>query len=56
MHISGTLLSMATVQFEDPVIEQLKNSVIKAREEQIDQALDMMVDEIFNDFAANDNG
>jgi hypothetical protein len=51
LHISGTILSMVNVNFEDPQIEMLKQSLVKSEENLIDDALDLMVDEIFDTYA-----
>ena len=43
-HISGTILSMQSVAFEDlPELEALKRSIAQAPESEIDQALDILV-------------
>ncbi len=46
-HISGTILSMQSVCFDIDEIERLKQSVAQAPENEIEQALDMMVQGIF---------
>ena len=47
IHISGTILSMVNVQFDNPQIEFLKQAVCRSDENLIDDALDIMVEEIF---------
>ena len=42
---------MVNVNFEDPQIEMLKQSLVRSEEKLIDDALDLMVDEIFDKFA-----
>lgn len=51
LHISGTVLSMINVNFENAQIEGLKQSVCRADENVIDEALDILVEEIFESFA-----
>mmetsp|Transcript_23358 Transcript_23358/g.22987 ORF Transcript_23358/g.22987 Transcript_23358/m.22987 type:complete len:116 (+) Transcript_23358:305-652(+) len=46
-HISGTILSLANIQFDDQGVELLKYSISRAQESQIEAALDLIVDEIF---------
>ena len=53
-HISGTIISMQAVQFEGlGELEQLKQSIASAPEAEIDQALDILVQEIFRTEAGN---
>ena len=47
-HISGTILSMQSVAFDGlDELEKLKQSIAMAPENEIDQALDILVQEIF---------
>ena len=47
-HISGTILSMQSVAFDGlDELEKLKSSIAMAPENEIDQALDILVQEIF---------
>jgi len=46
-HISGTILSMQRVGFDLDDVEKLKQSVAQAPESEIDAALDLLVQEIF---------
>ena len=53
-HISGTILSMQAVQFDElQELEKLKQSIAVAPEGEIDQALDILVQEIFRKFSGN---
>ena len=53
-HISGTILSMQSVQFDDlPELEQLKRSIAQAPEAEIDQALDLLVQDVFQQSSGN---
>ena len=53
-HISGTIISMQAVQFDGLAeLEQLKQSIASAPEGEIDQALDILVQEIFRTGAGN---
>ena len=54
LHISGTILSMVNVNFENAHVEGLKQSVCRCDENVIDDALDLLVDEILNEFAKSD--
>ena len=47
IHISGTVLSMMNVNFDDPYVEGLKQSICRSEEALIDDAMDLLVDEIF---------
>ena len=51
MHISGTILSMVNVQFEDGSIEGLKQEICRSDEALIDDALDMLVEDIYDKHA-----
>lgn len=51
LHISGTILSMVGVQYENVDVETLKQSLISSEESLIDEALDMLVDDIWRDYA-----
>lgn len=51
MHISGTILSMVNVNFENAHVESLKQKVCRSDENVIDDALEIMVDEIFDEYA-----
>lgn len=52
-HISGTILSMQGVRFDLEDVERLKQSVAQAPENEIEQALDMMVQQIFQEHSGN---
>ena len=51
MHISGTILSMVNVNFENGAIEGLKQQICRSDEALIDDALDILVEEIFGKYA-----
>lgn len=51
LHISGTILSMVNVSFEDQQIETLKQSLCGSEESLVDDALELMVDEIMEQYA-----
>ena len=51
LHISGTILSLVNVTFENQGIESLKQDIIKNDESMIDEALDYLVDDIFEKYA-----
>ena len=51
LHISGTILSMVNVNFENGAIEGLKQSICRSDEALIDDALDIFVDEIYDKYA-----
>lgn len=51
LHISGTILSMVNVNFENGAIEGLKQQICRSEEELIDDALDILVEEIFDKYA-----
>lgn len=51
LHISGTILSMVNVNFENGAIEGLKQQICKADEGLIDDALDIFVEEIYDRYA-----
>ena len=51
LHISGTILSMVGVQYENQDVEALKQSLISSEESLIDEALEMLVDDIWRDYA-----
>ena len=53
LHISGTILSMVNVSFEDTQIEAIKHSLAGNEEGLIDEALDLWVDEIMQTFAVS---
>ena len=53
-HISGTILSMQGVRYQDvDEIERLKQTMASAPENDLEQALDMMVQEIFQTYSGN---
>eukprot|EP00347_Sterkiella_histriomuscorum_P005095 403357915 len=52
-HISGTILSLANITFDDGGVENLKQSICRAQEAQIDAALDLFVEEIFSKHSSN---
>lgn len=52
-HISGTIISMQTVSFELTDIDKIKQQVAQAPESEIEQALDMLVAEIFMTYSGN---
>ena len=53
-HIAGTILSMQSIQFEGlEELEKLKQSIAGAPEAEIDQALDILVQEIFHANSGN---
>ena len=43
IHISGTILSMVNVEFEDAYVEGLKQAICRSDEGLIDDALDLLV-------------
>jgi len=47
-HISGTILSMQSVRFDLDEVERLKQSIAGAPEGEIEQALDILVEQIFS--------
>lgn len=47
LHISGTILSMINVNFENGAIESLKQTICRSEESLIDDALDILVEGIF---------
>ena len=51
LHISGTILSMVNVNFENAQVESLKQSVCRSEENVIDDALELLVDEILDEYA-----
>ena len=51
LHISGTILSMVNVNFENAQVEGLKQSVCRSDENVIDDALELLVDEILDEYA-----
>lgn len=51
IHISGSILSMINVSFENSVVEGLKQSICRCDEDVIDQALDIYVDSIYDCYA-----
>ena len=51
MHISGTILSMVNVNFENGAVEGLKQIICRSEETLIDDALDIFVEEIFEKHA-----
>lgn len=51
LHISGTILSMVNVTFENGSIESLKQIICRSEEGLIDDALDLLVEEIFEKYA-----
>jgi hypothetical protein len=53
LHISGTILSMVNVNFDNGAIEGLKQSICRSDEQLIDDALDIMIDDIFNQYAVS---
>ena len=52
-HVSGTILSLQAVRFELEEVERLKQSVAQAPEAEIEQALDLLVNDIFREFSGN---
>ncbi|CDW73401.1 UNKNOWN [Stylonychia lemnae] len=52
-HISGTILSLSNIQFDDGGVEGLKQSICRAQESQIEAALDLFVEEIFSKYSSN---
>ena len=52
-HISGTIISMQGVAFELSDIDKLKQQVAMAPESEIDQALDILVQDIFLTYSGN---
>ena len=52
-HISGTILSMQGVRYEIDELERLKQTMASAPENDLEQALDMMVQEIFQTYSGN---
>lgn len=53
IHISGTILSMVKIDFLDGNVETLKQSIVRAEESLIDDALDMLVEEIYDKYAVS---
>lgn len=53
IHISGTILSMMNVNFNDSYVEGLKQSICRQDESLIDEALELLVDEIFDKVDSN---
>lgn len=53
IHISGTILSMMNVNFNDTYVEGLKQSICRQEETIIDDALEILVEEIFDFVDAN---
>uniref|UniRef100_A0A7S3CL33 Uncharacterized protein n=1 Tax=Strombidium rassoulzadegani TaxID=1082188 RepID=A0A7S3CL33_9SPIT len=51
IHISGTILSVSKICFDDSHIEGLKQQICQAEETLIDDALDSLVEEIFDQYA-----
>ena len=51
LHISGTILSMVNVNFENGAVEGLKQAICRSDEALIDDALDIFVEEIFDKYA-----
>lgn len=52
-HISGTILSLAGITFDDSGVESLKQAICRAQEAQIEAAMDVLVDEIFQRHSSN---
>ena len=52
-HISGTILSLAGLTFDDPGVESLKQSICRAQEAHIEAAMDLVVEEIFQKYSNN---
>jgi len=52
-HISGTILSLAGITFDDQGVEALKQSISRAQESHIEAAMDILVDEIFQRYSNN---
>jgi len=53
LHISGTILSMVNVNFDNGAIEGLKQSICRSDEQLIDDALDILIEEIFDKYAVS---
>ena len=52
-HISGTILSLAGLTFDDPGVESLKQSICRAQEAHIEAAMDLVIEEIFQKYSNN---
>ena len=52
-HISGTILSLAGLTFDDAGVESLKQSICRAQEAHIEAAMDLVVEEIFQKYSNN---
>ena len=50
-HMSGAIISMINISFEDNNIEKLKTDVVKHNETTIDAAMSIVVDEIFSKYS-----